>query len=89
MKRYFDPEAWGAYTGIPGALLLALSTGYSRYGWFLFLASNVAWIIFALRKRFTKLLYQQFAFIATTLLGIWNTFIGHFDPFAFMQAIFS
>lgn len=77
MKALTDPEAWGAYTGIPGALLLAMNNGYSQYGWALFLVSNISWIVFALRGKFTRLLLQQMAFMVTTLLGLWNTFFSH------------
>jgi hypothetical protein len=77
MKALKDPEAWGAYTGIPGALLLAMNNGYSHYGWALFLASNISWIVFAMRGNYNKLLFQQMAFMATTLLGLWNTVIAH------------
>ena len=79
MKPPADIEAWGAYTGIPGAFLLALNNQFSHFGWLLFLASNVAWILFALRGKFKKLLLQQVAFLATTLLGIWNTFFSQFQ----------
>jgi hypothetical protein len=71
-----DPEAWGAYTGIPGAFLLALGGSYGKYGWLLFLASNVCWIVFATRGKFKKLLLQQLAFLATTTLGLWNTLLA-------------
>jgi hypothetical protein len=77
VKALKDPEAWGAYTGIPGALLLAMNNGYSHYGWALFLASNISWIVFAMRGNYNKLLFQQMAFMATTLLGLWNTVIAH------------
>lgn len=72
-----DPEAWGAYTGIPGAFLLAMNNDFSRYGWALFLASNISWIVFAIRGKYTKLLLQQLAFLGTTLLGLWNTWFSH------------
>lgn len=77
MKAVRDPEVWGAYTGIPGALLLAMNNGFSKYGWALFLVSNISWIVFAVRGKYTKLLYQQIAFLATTLLGLWNLFFAN------------
>lgn len=67
-----DPETWGAVTGVLGALFLALSTSFSRYGWLLFLSSNIAWIAFAVRGGYRKLLVQQLAFTLTSLVGIWN-----------------
>jgi hypothetical protein len=76
MKLRSDPETLGAITGISGALLLAFDNQFSRFGWLLFLASNIGWMVFAIRGKFSKLLLQQLAFLATTLLGIWNTFIA-------------
>ncbi len=76
MKVLKDPEAWGAYTGIPGALFLAMNNGYGHYGWSLFLVSNISWIIFAVRGGYSRLLQQQLAFMATTLLGLWNTLLA-------------
>lgn len=76
MKLPRDPESWGAFTGIPGAFFLAVGSNYGHYGWLLFLVSNICWIVFAIRGKFNKLLLQQFAFLATTLLGLWNTLIA-------------
>lgn len=75
MKLALDAETFGALTGIGGALLLASMSQHSRYGWLLFLCSNVCWIVFAVQGRFHKLLLQQFAFTSTSLLGIWNSFL--------------
>ncbi len=69
-----DAETYGALTGIGGALLVASMGQYSRYGWLLFLASNLCWIVFAVKGHFRKLLLQQFAYTVTSLLGIWNSF---------------
>lgn len=73
MRSLKDSEAWGAYTGIPGAMILAMNNGHAHYGWLLFLASNVSWIVFASRGRYTKLLAQQLAFLGTTMVGLYNT----------------
>lgn len=69
-----DAETFGALTGIGGAFLIASMSQYSRYGWLLFLCSNICWVVFAAQKRFHKLLLQQLAFTSTTLLGILNSF---------------
>jgi nicotinamide riboside transporter PnuC len=74
MKWLSDPETMAALTGILGALLLAFNNEFSRYGWPLFLVSNLGWIVFSIRGKFQKLLIQQLAFLATTLFGIWNAF---------------
>jgi hypothetical protein len=71
-------ERLGALFGAPGSLLLALNTPVSKYGWLLFLASNIAWVCFAMYKKYFFLLGQQLVFTATTLLGIYRYFfIGY------------
>jgi nicotinamide riboside transporter PnuC len=75
VKLRLDAETCGALTGIAGALLVASMSQYSRFGWLLFLCSNVCWIVFAVQGKFHKLLLQQFAYTGTSLLGIWNSFI--------------
>lgn len=67
-------ESWGANFGIAGALLLALALPASKWGWVLFLASNVGWLVFALAHGYRKLLVQTCVFASTSLLGIANTF---------------
>lgn len=71
-----DPESMGAYTGILGAFLLALNNDLSCIGWPLFLASNISWIVFSIRGKFNKLLLQQLAFTASSMIGIWNTYLS-------------
>lgn len=56
--------------------MLAMGSNYAHYGWAIFLASNIRWIVFAVRGNYRKLLTQQIAFMATTLLGLWNTLIA-------------
>lgn len=67
-------ETWGAGLGIAGALLLALSLPQSRWGWVLFLGSNVAWLVFSGAFGHRKLFLQTTVFTATSLLGIANNF---------------
>ena len=73
-QRRINWEALGASTGILGAFLLALNSGYQGYGWLAFLASNLCWISFALINRFKMLFWQQIAFLITTLIGLYNAF---------------
>ncbi len=58
--------------GAPGALLLALNVAWSGWGWWAFLASNIAWITFALLTGEASLLLQQLVFMGTTLVGLWR-----------------
>jgi len=67
-------ETWGASLGIAGALLLALALPQSRWGWVLFLGSNVAWLLFAGVLGHRKLFVQTCVFSLSSLLGIANAF---------------
>lgn len=60
----------GSLLGLLGAFLLATHSSLSRYGWYAFLAANVAMICFALQIQAWGLLLQQVGFTATSLLGI-------------------
>lgn len=74
MTKQIDFETWGAYFGISGAMLLAVAIPASKWGWVLFLASNLFWLLFALRFGYKKLANQTIVFTASSLLGILNSF---------------
>jgi hypothetical protein len=63
-------EWMGSGLGILGALVLAVNTEMSRYGWLMFLLSNAFWIFYAWRKGIRSLLMMQLVFTATSLIGI-------------------
>lgn len=63
-------EWTGAALGMSGALLLAMNTAISGWGWVAFLGSNFAWLAYALLTRQRGLFTQQVLFTATSLLGI-------------------
>ena len=66
-----DVLEWaGALCGLAGAFLLATHSRYSRFGWFAFLAANLALVGFSIGIGRYGLLVQQVGFTATTLLGI-------------------
>lgn len=67
-------ETCGAFFGISGAVLLALAVPVSKWGWVLFLASNCAWLLFAMVYGYKKLVAQTGVFTLTSLLGIANSF---------------
>jgi nicotinamide riboside transporter PnuC len=73
MKTNWNFNFWtqwfGSFSGIAGALLLAMNTKSSPYGWVFFLASNLAWIAFALRTKVKSILLMQLVFLATSVLG--------------------
>jgi hypothetical protein len=70
MRLYHVSEWIGTALGVSGALLLALNAPASKYGWVLFLGSNLAWIAFSAIQRHRGLLVQQLVFTGTSLLGI-------------------
>ncbi len=63
-------EWGGCALGLLGALLLSINTRVSRWGWIAFLASNFAWIGYALSTGAYGLLLQQAGFTVTSLIGI-------------------
>ena len=62
----------GSALGIAGALLLAMHTQWSAFGWVSFLLSNLAWIVFAFRQRVWSMLVMQLVFTGTSVLGIFR-----------------
>lgn len=75
-----DAEVGGAYFGIAGALVLALAVPASKWGWLLFLGSNVCWLTFAYRQRFRKLYWQTVVYTGSSLLAS-PTLSGQAMPF--------
>lgn len=69
-------ECVAAVAGLSGAFLLASATPMAAWGWLAFLASNGAWIAFAVRRRLRWLLLQQIGFTGTSILGIYNWMIA-------------
>jgi hypothetical protein len=61
-----------ALLGITGAAWLALHAPWPAIGWLCFLASNVAWIVFARIHGHRALGVQQIAFLATSIIGVFN-----------------
>lgn len=75
MRPRVDVEALGAYFGMSGAMILALAVPQSRWGWVLFLGSNLCWLVFSHRLGFRKLFLQTVVYTASSLLGILNSFV--------------
>lgn len=89
-QHYADPEdpdaieveprssllEWGAAAaGAAGSLLLAIAV-HPAYGFALFAVSNVGWIAVSLRRGLRALLVQQIVFTVTTMVGLWNWWLG-------------
>ena len=62
----------GAIGGAAGALLLACNNRHSGYGFVLFLASNLAWIIYGLMTHTYGIVLMQIVCTGTSLLGVWR-----------------
>lgn len=68
-----DALQWaGCATGVTGALLLALNTKHSGWGFVLFLISNGFWTAFGIQTNAPGLITTQIIFTATSLLGIYR-----------------
>ncbi len=63
-------EIAGSLTGLAGAALLACNVKVSRFGWWLFLASNAFMIAFSIEGGHHWLLLQQVGFTLTSIIGI-------------------
>ena len=63
-------EWMGAATGVLGALLLAINTPWSGYGFVAFLASNLFWITYGCMRRAFGLVTMQLVFTLTSVIGI-------------------
>ncbi len=62
----------GSLNGMAGSWLLAFNCKGSKFGWILFLISNVFWLAFAYMLGFEWLLLQTASFTASSALGVWN-----------------
>lgn len=55
-------DSIGAITASIGALLLAMNGNQARYGWWLFLVSNIAWSVYAVQAQVYALLFQEIVY---------------------------
>lgn len=69
-------EWLGCLTGLSGALLLALNSRYSGYGFVAFLVSNVCWIGYGALSGSWGMVVMQLGFTATSVLGLYRWFPG-------------
>lgn len=65
----------GSVFGVLGALLLAMPA-LPAWGFGAFLVSNVAWLAASAQQRQWPLHLQQWVFLACSLLGLWNWWLG-------------
>lgn len=68
-------ELVAALAGIAGSMLMAtLHNPALAFG--LFLVSNLAWMLFSVRRDHWGLFAQQVIFLLSSLLGLWNSWLG-------------
>jgi hypothetical protein len=67
-------EWLGCITGVIGSALLAANTTVSRWGFVWYLASNFAWIAFALMTAAWGLLTMQIVFTVVSFIGVLRWF---------------
>lgn len=68
-------EIYGSLFGIAGAWMLATQL-HPAWGFGAFLVSNLAWIAFGAHQRHRWLLVQQLFFLGSSLIGLWNWWLG-------------
>lgn len=68
-------EILGSLFGIAGAWLLATQF-HPAWGFGAFLVSNLGWIAFSATLRHRWLLVQQLFFLGSSLIGLWNWWLG-------------
>jgi len=66
---------FGTFTGVAGALILALNIPVSGWGWVLFAVSAAAWTAAGFAIRDYSLVVLQGAFLVVDLIGIWRWLI--------------
>lgn len=75
MSTIFTIENFAAAFGVLGALLMA-TMGNAALAFAFFLVSNVAWLAFAAARKHWGLFAQQVLFFLSSLLGLWNWWLG-------------
>ena len=70
---WLGPAKWiGTLAGIAGAVLVALNTEVSGYGFLLFLASSFLWCAAGVAQRDDSLILLQATFVIINIIGIYR-----------------
>lgn len=75
MHRTAIVESAAAAFGMLGAALLA-SAVHPGLGFAAFLVSNLGWLAFSAGHRHWRMFAQQCVFLLTSLVGLWNWWLG-------------
>ena len=62
----------GTWTGILGAVLIALNIGIGMIGYIIFVVSSIAWIVYGHRTRQDSLLMLNVTFLVVNLVGVYR-----------------
>jgi len=73
-KQLLFIEAYGAITGVIGAILLAFNFEYSKWGFVAFTFSSIFLGYFAWKKEMKYLLSMQAIFLIINFIGIYRWF---------------
>ena len=65
-------ERWSVLTALPGAIIIALNTPYSKYGFLFFIVSNVLAIILFWVEQRRWFLLQALVYLCINLIGIYR-----------------
>ena len=65
-------EWTGSIIGLIGALLLALNNDWSKYGFVVFLLSNVCWVLYGYKTNSWGMLVMQMGFTIISAYGIYS-----------------
>ena len=75
IKAVATIETMAALFGMAGALLLAMPA-MPAWGFGAFLVSNIGWLQFSAAHGYRRFFVQQLVFLACSLLGLWNWWLG-------------
>jgi len=66
----------GSILGLAGSYTLAFNIRISRYGWFVFLAANIAQGLFGFYGHHYGVLLQAIGFTGSSLMGVYRAFVA-------------
>ncbi|WCM88530.1 hypothetical protein [Acidovorax sp. NCPPB 3576] len=75
MRTALALETAAAVAGMLGAMLLA-SAYHPGLGFGAFLLSNLGWLVWSSGHRHWRMFAQQVVFLVTSLVGLWNWWLG-------------
>lgn len=68
-------DSIGAIAASIGALMIAMNGKQAKWGWWLFLVSNIAWTVYAVQQEIYTLLVQEIVYLIINLIGLWQWWV--------------